>query len=80
MTDPFEIKLFGKMGTSIGWEITTHEKFITIPQRRQTEIILKKNILTAANGAWTPLPKNADPSATTSDYIPLGQKAQSYYR
>lgn len=41
--------------------------------------ILKKNVLDQANGAWTPLPTQADLSATSNSGVPLAQKAHSYY-
>ena len=76
----FDVKLYGKLTSFIGWNISYHSDGIKIDQRGYAKDILEQSGMLYANPTATPLPKNADLSpANENDYL-LSEKNHAAYR
>ena len=63
----FDVKLFGKLQTFIGWELTYSHTGLQVTQARYTKSLLARFGLEQCNAVYTPLPLNVDLSCAQED-------------
>ena len=56
----YDVKLFGKLTSFIGWKISQQLDSIVVNQEGYYKSILKDYGMETANGVTSPLPKDAD--------------------
>ena len=72
----FDVKLFGKLQTFIGWELTYTELGIRVTQTLYAKSLLTRFGLERSNAVYTPLPLNVDLYSAQEDEVllsPVGQ-------
>lgn len=80
LAETFDVKLFGTISSFIGWEIHHNPDGIKITQVRYLETLLAKHGLSEANGAWSPLPTDANLTKACEEDILLSRPQHANYR
>ena len=76
----FDVKLYGKLTSFIGWNISYHPDGIKIDQRGYAKEILEQAGMLNANSSATPLPKTADLTSMNENDRALSTKYHATYR
>ena len=76
----FDVKLFGKLQTFIGWEVIYFPDSIKITQTRYAKDLISRYGMQNCNAVWSPLPTTADLTSSHDGDVSLNAAAHSEYR
>ena len=76
----FNVKLFGKLQTFIGWEVNYLANSIKVTQTRYAKDLLTRCGMQNCNAVWSPLPTTADLTSAHDGDVSLSTAAHSEYR
>ena len=80
LTETFDVKLFGRMSTFLGWETSFSQQGIKISQARYTQELLDRHGMKHCNGTLTPMGKDVDLRPRLPSESPLSLQDHAKYR
>ena len=76
----FDVKLFGKIQTFIGWEVRYFPDSIKITQTRYAKDLISRYGMQNCNAVWSPLPTTADLTSSHDGDVLLNAAAHFEHR
>ena len=80
LAETFDVKLFGRMSTFLGWETSFSQQGIKISQARYTQELLDRHGMKHCNGTLTPMGKDVDLRPRLPSESPLSLQDHAKYR